>query len=216
MIYLGVAIVLALIAVLIFLVSLRLLIGNWILAWLRGSAGLLLAGFAVVLALAAWDTHRYQQISDVRPIATLAFSKIDDKQFNVNVIDQVGNEQRYQLSGDLWQLDARVLKWFDGLTRFGVKPGYRLARLSGRYVALADEQKLPHSAIDLQTDQPFFDVWSQLRGVNRYFSVVEAQEATAAYLPMADGALYSISVGRNGLVAQPLNERAKLAVEQWQ
>ncbi len=216
MIYLGVAIVFALIAIIILLASLRLLIGNWILAWLRGSAGLLLLCIAIVLLLAAWDVRGYQQVSATRPIATLAFSKIDDKQFNVNLVDQAGNEQRYQLSGDLWRLDARVLKWFDAAARAGVKSGYRLDRLSGRYISLNDEQALPHTAIDLNTEQPYFDTWSRLRAVNRYFSMIEAQDASASYLPMADGALYNVTIGSDGLIAEPLNERARLAVEQWQ
>lgn len=216
MIYLGVAIVFALIALVVLLISLRLLIGHWILQWLRGSAGLLLLAAAVVLALAGWDIRTYQQVSATRPIATLAFSKIDDKQFNVNLVDQAGNEQRYQLSGDLWRLDARVLKWFDAAAHAGVKSGYRLDRLSGRYLSLSDEQKLPHTAIDLNTGKSYFDMWSQLRAVNRYFSVIEAQDASASYLPMADGVLYSVTMNPAGLVAQPLNERAKLAIEQWQ
>ncbi len=216
MIYIGVAIVLALIAVLILVLSLRLLIGNWIIAWLRGSAGLLLAGCAVVLTLAAWDVHSYQQISDVSPIATLAFNRLDNKQFNVSVIDQAGNEQRYQLSGDLWQIDVRLLKWVDTLARLGIKPGYRLDRLSGRYLSLEDEQKLPHTAVALHPEQPLFDAWSLLREINRYFPLIDAQYGSAAYLPMVDGALYSVGIGSSGVVAKPLNERAKLAVEQWQ
>lgn len=215
MIYFGVAIALAFIAALILLLSLRLLIGNWIIAWLRGSAGLLLVACAVVLGFAAWDLHAYQQISDIHPIATLAFNKIDDKQFAVNMVDQSGEEQRYQLSGDLWQLDVRLLKWVDALARLGVKPGYRLDRLAGRYLSLEDEQKLPHTEVDLHPNQPFFDVWVRLREVNRYFSLIEAQSSSASYLPMVDGALYSVSVGPSGIVAQPLNERAKLAAEQW-
>jgi hypothetical protein len=216
MIYIGVAIVFALVALVILLVSLRLLIGNWILGWLRGSAGLLLLSVAIVLALAGWDMRGYQQASASRPIATLAFSKVDDKQFNVTLVDQAGNEQRYQISGDLWRLYARVLKWFDAAARVGVKSGYRLDRLSGRYLSLSDEQKLPHTSIELNTQSSYFDIWSQLRAVNRYFSVIEAQDASASYLPMADGALYSVTIGPVGLLTEPLNERAKLAVEQWQ
>ncbi|MFT3931258.1 MAG: cation/multidrug efflux pump [Spongiibacteraceae bacterium] len=216
MIYIGVAIVFALIALAILLLSLRLLIGNWILAWLRGSAGLALLGIAVALALAGWDVRSYQQVSTTRPIATLAFSKIEDKHFNVSMVDQAGNEQRFQLSGDMWRLDARVLKWFDAAARAGLKPGYRLERLSGRYLSLSDEQKLPHSSIDLSSESAYFDIWSQLRAVNRYFSVIEAQDASASFLPMADGALYSVTVGATGLETQPVNERAKLAIEQWQ
>jgi hypothetical protein len=216
MIYLSVAIVFAFVAALVLLISLRLLIGNWILAWLRGTAGLLLAGCAVVLGLAAWDLHNYQQISDVHPIATLAFNKIDNKQYTVNMVDQAGEERHYQLSGDLWQLDVHLLKWVESVANLGVKPGYRLDHLSGRYLSLEDEQKLLHTEVSIYADKPFFDIWSQLRRVNHYFSLIEAQSGSAAYLPMADGALYSVSIGPRGVVAQPLNERAKLAVEQWQ
>lgn len=216
MIYLGVAIVFAIIALVILLVSLRLLIGNWILPWLRGTAGLLLLGVAGMLVLVAWDIRGYEQVSNVQPIATLAFSRVDDKQFSVNLVDQAGAEQRYQLSGDLWRLDVHLLKWFNDAARMGIKSGYRLDRLSGRYISLSDEQSLPRSTVNLQTEQPYFDVWSLLHGVNRYFSIIEAQEVSASYLPMADGALYSVTVGPSGLIAQPLNERAKLAVEQWQ
>ncbi|HEY3697764.1 MAG TPA: cation/multidrug efflux pump [Spongiibacteraceae bacterium] len=216
MIYLSVAIVLALIAVLVLLLALRLLIGNWILGWLRGSLGLLLAGVAVVFGLSAWDLRNYEQVLDAKPIGTLAFNKLDDKQFNVTMVDHSGNEQRYQLSGDLWQLDVRLLKWIDTLARLGVKPGYRLDRLSGRYLSLEDEQKLPHTVVSLRDKEPLFDVWSWLRQANRYFSLIDAQYGSAAYLPMVDGALYSINIGPSGVVAYPLNERAKLAVDQWQ
>lgn len=216
MIYIGVAIVFAVIALVILLLSLRLLIGNWILPWLRGSAGLALLAIAIALALAGWDVRSYQQVSTTRPIATLAFSKIEDKHFNVSLVDQAGNETRFQLSGDMWRLDARVLKWFDAAARAGFKSGYRLDRLSGRYISLSDEQKLPHSSIDLSAESAYFDIWSQLRAVNRYFSVVEAQDASASYLPMADGALYSVTVGSLGLETKPINERAKLAIDQWQ
>ncbi len=216
MIYLGVAIVFALVAAAIALVSLWFLIGRWMLAWLRGSAGLLLLGVAVVLALTGWDFRSYQQISTVSPIATVAFSKIDDKQFSVNLIDQAGSEQRYTLSGELWQINAQVLRWFDGAAQIGVKPGYKLDRLSGRYLSLSDEQNLPHTAIALNGAPAYFDIWSQLRAVNRYFSVIEASAADTGYMPMADGALYSVTMGADDLVVQPLNERAKLALAQWQ
>ncbi len=216
MIYLGVAIVLGLIALAVLLLALRLLIGDWILAWLRGTVGLTLLGGAALIAAAAWDLRGYEQTGETRPIATLSFNKTDDKHFSVSLVDERGGEQRYALSGDLWQLDVRVLKWFDAAARIGIKPGYRLERLSGRYLALEDEQKRPHTAVSLHSEQSVIDVWSWLQSVNRYFSVIEAQTANASYLPMVDGAVYSVGIDRNGAVVQALNERARLAMQQWQ
>lgn len=216
MLYPLVALALAVVAIIAALLALRLLIGTWLLGWLRGTAGIALTVAAVSIAAGAWDLHGYRQLSDSKPIGTLAFNKLDEQRFAVTLVDQNGLEQRLELNGDMWQLDVRMLKWTDALARLGLKPGYRLDRLSGRYLALEDEQKLPHSALALNNSKPLFDVWTWLQRNGRYFSVLTADYGSAAYLPMADGALYSVGIGATGLHATPLNERAKLAIERWQ
>lgn len=216
MIYPAVAVVLAVIALAIVFLSLRVLIGPWLLGWLRGTFGLLLAAAAIFIALAAWDLHAYKQVLETKPIGTLSFNKLEEQRYAVNLVDPAGNEQRYELYGDLWQLDVRLLRWTDALARFGLKPGYRLDRLSGRYLSLEDEQKQPRTVLDLSGDKPLFDVWAWLQRVNRYFSVIDAKYGSATYLPMVDGALYSVNIGSSGVLAYPLNERAKQAVEHWQ
>lgn len=216
MTYLIVAVLLGIVAVAVFLLALRLLIGSWLFQWLRGSAGLLLVALAIGIGLAAWDLRSYHQVVDTKPIATLAFNRLDERHFAVSLVDQAGNERRYELDGEMWQLDIRVLHWTDSVARLGFKSGYRPARLSGRYLSLEDEQKLPHSTIDLDDSKSVLDVWFWLKKVNRQFSLLEAVSTSASYLPMADGAMYSVTLEGKGLTAQPLNERAKLAVEHWQ
>jgi hypothetical protein len=216
MTYFVVALILGLIAVAILAVSLRLLIGSWLLQWLRGSAGLALLALAVLIALAGWDLRSYQQVNVSKPIATLAFNRIDDKQFAVSMVDQAGTEQRFDITGEMWQFDVRLLRWTGAMAQLDFKPGYRPARLSGHYLSLEDEQKLQRSVIELDSDQSLFDTWAWLLRVNRQFSLLEAVSSSASYLPMADGAMYSVNIDSGGLVAHPLNERAKLAVDHWQ
>ena len=216
MTYLIVAILLGLVAIAIFLLSLRLLIGASLLQWLRGSAGLLLVALSVGVGLAAWDLRSYQRAVDNKPVATLAFSRLDDRHFAVSLVDQAGNEQRFQLDGEMWQLDIRELRWTGSLARLGLKPGYRASRLLGRYLSLEDEQKLPHATIDLGASKSALDVWSWLNKYHWQLSPLEAVLTSASYLPMADGAMYSVTLDNNGLAAHPLNERAQLAVEHWQ
>jgi hypothetical protein len=216
MIYLAIAVGLGVLAALIALLALRLLIGPWLLGWLRGSVGLVLAAVALVVGLAAWDLHGYKAVLAERPIGTLAFNMLGEQRYAATLVDDAGNEQRFELLGDMWQLDVRVLKWTNALARLGFKPGYRLDRLSGRYLSLEDEQNRPRSLIALRSDEPPLDVWYWLRRVNRHFSLIDAAYGSATYLPMADGALFGVSMGHSGLVARPLNDRAKLAVENWQ
>lgn len=216
MLYPLVALALVVVAILAALMALRLLNGSWLLGWLRGTGGILLVIVAVCIAAGAWDLHSYRQLSDAQPIGTLAFNQLEQQRFAVTLVDQSGAEQRYELSGDMWRLDVRLLNWPDNLARLGFKPGYRLDRLSGRYLSFEDEQKLTRSTIELNSKKPLLDVWLWLQRANHYFSLLTADSSSAAYLPMADGALYSVGNSNSGLVATPLNERAKLALEHWQ
>jgi hypothetical protein len=217
MIYPAVAVVLAIIALVIVLFGLRLLFNrHWLLGFLRGLFGLAIIGVAVILALGAWDLRSYRQVLAEQPVATLTFNKLDPQHYAVTLIFPDSREQRIDLHGDLWQLDARVLKWSTALAGLGLKPGYRLDRLSGRYLSLEDELNRPRSLVELDTEKSVLDAWYWLRQVNQRFTVLDAQYGSAAYLPMADGAMFTVNLGPSGLVAKPLNDRAKLAAERWE
>lgn len=211
-----VAVLLAIIALIAAALALRLLVGHWLLGWLRGTAGIVLTVVAVSIAVCAWDLRSYRQLSATQPVGTLAFNKLDEQRFAVTLVPSNGVERRVELQGDMWQLDIRMLRWADTLTRLGLTPGYRLDRLSGRYLSLEDEQNRPRTVIGLGTEKPVFDVWSWLRRSGNTLGFLAADYGSAAYLPMADGALYSVGLGNSGLVATPLNERATAAIEHWQ
>ena len=214
--YWAMAIGLVLVAAAVAVLALRLLFGPWLLGWLRGSGGLLLAALAVAVVLIAWDVRGYQPLAAEQPLGTLAFKALGSQHFAVNLVDPAGRERHFELNGDMWQLDVRVLKWTNALARIGFKPGYRLDRLSGRYLSLEDEQTQPHTVIGLREDAPPLDTWQWLHRLNRYFSLIDASYGSATYLPMADGALFSVDMGPSGLVARPLNDRATSAVQRWQ
>lgn len=217
MLYTVIAVVIAVIAAAVALAGLRLLLGrHWLLGWLRGSAGLLLVAVAATAAFAAWDLRGYRQILAEKPVATLAFTRAGDQHYKVVLVDEEGNEQRHELYGDMWQLDVRLLKWSDGLARLGLRPGYRLDRLSGRYLSLEAEQRRPRSVVALGEGEPALDAWLWLQQLQAYIPLIDAQYGSATYLPMADGALYSVGMGPSGLVARPLNDRARLSIERWQ
>ena len=217
MIYIGLAAAIVVIAIISILIGIKVLIKpTWILGWLRGTAGILLLLLAVLLGLSAVDFYSYKQLEKNQPIATLSFTQIEPKLFKVSVVDEAGHEAIYQLNGDLWQLDARILTWSSALARMGLLPGYRLDRISGRYVSLEEEKTMPRSIYSLHNNQAAFDLWSFLQDNGRSISIIKSRYGSATYLPMKDGALYSVMLHQAGLSAQPLNDRAKMAVENWQ
>ena len=45
--------------------------------------------------------------------------------------------------------------------------------------------------------------------------LVDASYGSAAYLPMAEGALFEVNAGATGLVARPMNGSAQQAISGW-
>lgn len=213
----AVAVIVAIIAVGAGLLGLRLLLRRrWVLGWLRGTVGLVLMAAAVVLAFSAWDLQHYRSLSEEQAVAALAFSQLAPRHFQVELKRPGAPAESFELRGDLWQLDVRLLKWHDRLLRWGWAPVYRLDRISGRYLSLEQERTAPRTVVGLQGQEPGIDVWHWLQSLAPYIPLVDARYGSAAYLPMRDGARFTVTVGATGLVARPANGPAQMAVESWQ
>ena len=209
----GLIIVLALISILI---SAKLLIGRgWFIGWIRGMLGFFLLVTAVIFSLSALDFYSYKQMDKDASVANISFNKLDEQQFEATLVDSSGREAFFQLNGDLWQIDARVLTWSQSIRSLGLTPGYRLDRLSGRYVSLEKERNALRTVYELANSRSVLDIWQWLREFGSG-TLVNASYGSATYLPMADGALFSVRLSQTGLTAYPLNDRAKKALEGWQ
>lgn len=215
--YEAIAFAVVILGLLLLLLSLKVLSrAGWLLGWLRGTLGLLLIGAGVLLALTAYDVFTYQQILSEKSIATLSFEKQGSQRYTATLVDADGGEHQFELLGDQWQLDARIIKWPGILSAWGVKPGYRLDRISGRYFSLAKERNAERSVYALSQSQFGVDIWVWLQESGNALPFVNAVYGSATFVPMDDGALYGVSLTNSGLIARPLNERAQLAVSRWQ
>ena len=97
----------------------------------------------------------------------------------------------------------------------GLETGYRLDRISGRYLSLSDEQTKKRSVYSLNESFAGVDIWQWLKRSERKL-LVDARYGNSTFLPMVDGGQYQISLSSSGLLARPLNQPAREAVSQWQ
>ena len=131
-------------------ISFRVLANKgWILGWLRGMWGILLIAVGVTMGLSAFDLFSYKQIVSEQSVATISFEQLGTQRFNAIVVDSEGAELRYELAGDQWQMDARLIKWPNAMAAMGIKPGYRLDRISGRYYSLEKERNAERTVYSL-------------------------------------------------------------------
>ena len=217
MFYEGLAVIVTAIGALMLVYSLKLLARTgWFLGWLRGMLGLSLVVSGMVMGAVAFDLLSFQQVVMKKSIATLSFEELLPQNYRAVLVDSQGSEQSFDLKGDQWQLDARILRWPAFLSSLGASPGYRLDRISGRYYSLEKERNAERTLYSLSESQYGIDVWRLLQQMQNNVNFVDARYGSATYMPMADGALYEVLLSKTGLIAKPLNERAKSAVARWQ
>lgn len=188
---------------------------RWLLGWLRGMFGLALVAGAGALAMVAFDIISYKQLLAEQPVATLSFQQTDTQSYLATLVHSDGKELEFDLRGDQWQLDARIIKWQGFVAAMGIKPGYRLDRISGRYYTLEDERSAERTVYDLSDGQWRLDVWQWLRRYPHIMPLVDANYGSATFVPMADNALFEVSLSNTGLLARPLNDPARAALAIW-
>ena len=163
----------------------------------------------------AFSYFGYFQLVDEQVIGQIKFSESAPEQYVARLM--LENEERdrmFEILGDEWQMDARVVTWKPPMTLLGLDPIFQLDRLSGRYSDVEEELSKHRSAHAL-SEPVTMDVWQFARKYPKLMPGVDAHYGTATYLPMAHGAIFEVTRTRTGLVARPVNDAAREAVGEW-
>lgn len=204
---------LAVLAIIALLVSVRLLTRRkWFLTWLKASVAMTLIAFGIAAILSLFDILSYQNLTKEVPIATISVFKKSDQHFDLTLATVDGVEHRFDIYGDQWQLDARLLTWVGPIAALGNEPLYRLDRISGRYVTLEQARTARQSIHELDPSV-FIDTWKLIQHIPFW---LDANYGSAVYMPMANGAVYSVHLTAKGMNVRPVNDIAKRLLDrEW-
>jgi hypothetical protein len=199
----------------LFLASIRRLRG---LKLVRGTLYFLIGGVLLLVVAAAGlvtaNLFTYARLTHEQEAARITTRQLGERQFAVSVQPSGLPPRDYNVRGDEWQIDARVLKWRAIGNLLGFDTVYRLERLSGRYGDIQSERSAPRTVHELAQD-PGVDFWSVARRYHEYLPLADALYGSATYVPMAEGAEYVVAVSASGLVVRPANDAARKAVGGW-
>jgi hypothetical protein len=185
---------------------------GWFLIWLKASFAMSLISGAVFSLLSLIDILSYKQLLAEVPIASISIYEKQPQHFDLTLIAIDGEEQRFEIYGDQWQLDARLLTWVGPIAALGKKPLYRLDRISGRYISLEQARNAEQSIYGLKQSD-MIDVWQILQAIPSW---IDANYGSAVYMPMENGAVYSVHLTAKGMNVRPVNSIAKkLLGEDW-
>lgn len=171
------------------------------------SGGLLcILGLALITVLI--NIASYGRLTHEQQVAQLHFKKIGPQQYlaSVSFIEE-GRQQEFEISGDEWQLDAKVLKWHSYANLLGLDAQYKLHRLSGRYQAIRQARSTTASVHQLHAE-PGIDLWAYARRYPRLLPLVDAYYGSAVFLPMSDQAQFKVFMTQSGLIARPVDNPA--------
>lgn len=199
-------------ALLVILGLLFFLRPRWLLGWLKGMAVFAIIVFGLYSLVIAVNVAGYQSLAGMQTVATISTQRQGEQVWLVTMKPRDDKNLTETLRGDQWQLDARIIRFSGPLRWLGIAPGYRLERLGGRYTSLEQERTAPRTIIGLG-ERFWLDLWELDREFNMPF--VEGVYGNATFMPMRDGAVFDVRLSASGLVAVPMNEQAREAVERW-
>ena len=181
-------------------------------AWsLQGT--LLLSGFFLVLLVYS-NLHTYHRLTYEEVIADVYVRKLAPQKFQLSLsFSQEDKDQHYyELEGDQWQLDARILKWKGWANLIGLDSYYQLDRLSGRFSNVDLARSRMPSLHDLKQPPSGLDLWKLKQVLREKVGFVDTLFGQGVFMPMTDGAHYQVFIGQQGLIVRPVNEVARVSV----
>jgi len=170
-----------------------------------------------IIAAFGLNLYTYDRLSYEETIAELRSIRIDKHRYQVDLIlPNTGVKSQYELVGDQWLLDARIIKWSPKGNILGLNAKYRLERLSGRFNDVKQESETTSRTIYSLAENPGLDFSVYAQKYRKYMPYLDTIFGSGVYMPMADKAIYRIYINQSGLSAKAVNEEAKTAVEKWQ
>jgi len=185
--------------------------------FLRRMFGLAFLLIAIALGALALALHSYRSLHADVPVAQLTLRQVAPQRFSATLTPAAGALRTFELQGDQWEVDARVVRWQLPPRLAGVPPLYQLERISGRYVDIQKEREATRTLFDL-TDAGQLDLWTLKRQFPQWLPFVDADFGSGAYLPMVDGGRFDLLLSPDGgLVAKPADQatRDKLRDKHW-
>lgn len=198
---------LMIIALIMLLIGAVLLIRfNWFKGWLIGSVGLGALTIALLCSVVILSFNSYVSSTQSDSVGTISFTKIADKHFKVELAETQGEKLSFELKGDMWQIDATILSWNSFFEKQGLKPYYRLKKISSSYALLNDSERLASTSVEVETG--LADAILKELALSGSAPFLKSNKTSTGSLPMVDGALFSIRLNKAGLISKPENQQA--------
>lgn len=203
----------------LFLLSIKRLKSIFRLSWLLPLKFIQLLTYislSVFFFISAQQLNSYFLFTKQAPLVEVAIHSIHPSKYRISLkpYGQPSEARLYEIYGDLWQIDLRILAWHPIIAGFGLDTLSRIERISGRYHSAGEEFTQPKSIYELYEKNNTDIFWRELMSLGDGV-LVRSYYGSALYAPMADKAVFGVFLTDSGTELRPLNESAKEALIAW-
>jgi len=187
---------------------------QWLRSGINATLTLSLIALSAASILIISNFYSYQRLTYEQLLADVHIKSASKQHYQLTLALPHQNPEQFEIVGDDWQIDARVLKWHHYANLLGLDLQYQFERLSGRFTDIKQETSALRSVYSLNEDSRI-DIWQLARRHPAWLPFVDATYGSAAYVPLNDGAHYQVFATQSGLIIRAANDTADKAVTNW-
>lgn len=161
--------------------------------------GLFLLTLAVLAATITVATRGYRALTQEELAATVKTEPLPHQKFRATIIVPGGKLAMYDLAGDAFYVDARIVRWHPLVGFLGLHTAYELDRVTGRYNDPGDERTKPHTVYSLSQPRPL-DMLRLVKLFPPLALLVDAEYGSATFATAARPASFNVLVSTTGLL----------------
>jgi hypothetical protein len=184
----------------------KLKAGKLIASTTRLFLALLFSCVCFVIAMVTIGTQGYKSLTKEEMIAIVKVIPRGQRNFDVRLIFNNGQQQVLSLKGDQFLIDAYILKWQPWANILGLHTAYRLERASGRYLDIEQEKAATRTVFAIKNTQSAGI--AEWRKQYKILSLLlDVENGSASFIDVDQAASYQLFVTTNGLLIRPLGEK---------
>ncbi len=197
--------VILLVSVFFFFRALKMLKKKKIWASCRNSSYLLVTLFFLISAsLVASNILTYHRLTHETPIAAIYVERLNKQHYRVELLHlESCNKTSYDLQGDEWQVDARIIKWHGWANVLGLDASFQLDRISGRYQNI-EQQRMNLPTVFVLEARQKYDLWA-LKKKYQWLPWLDAEYGQSVFLAMKNNQSYQLYMTQSGIIARERN-----------
>lgn len=162
---------------------------------------LLCLSISLVSAALLVANNGYRSFTKEVCAATVYVKKQEKQRFEATIVFPDSTTAVYPINGDMFYIDAHILKWHPLLNVIGVHTTYELDRIGGRYNSLDDEREMPRTIHKLARKK-VVDMYSLRMRYSFFKPLLDAAYGSATFVNVEKDATLQVMVSTSGLLVR--------------